>query len=138
MRDEDFEIFVENFGEATHREAVPELSFEKFRGVLPQQLLSYWKEEGWCGYAKGLVWTVNPEKYSGLVKLWLADTPYEKLDAFHVIARSAFGDLYAWGERTNRYVVIGCPENALIVMDKEFRKVQKNQTGHSRVLLFFR
>ena len=55
MRDECFEVFIDEFGEATHRDAVPASSIEKWRGKLPDQLLTYWKEEGWCGYANGLL-----------------------------------------------------------------------------------
>ncbi|WP_288410485.1 GAD-like domain-containing protein [uncultured Herbaspirillum sp.] len=59
MRDEDFEYFVSKFGEATKRSTVPVASFEKWRGRLPDQLLKYWQEEGWCEYVDGLFCTVG-------------------------------------------------------------------------------
>jgi hypothetical protein len=100
MRDENFEVFIDEFGEATHRVEVPVASIEKWRGKLPDQLLTNWQEEGWCGYANGLFWTVDPDDYEDIVDEWLEDIPLEQLDAFHVIARTAFGDLYLWGEKT--------------------------------------
>ncbi|WP_286867218.1 GAD-like domain-containing protein, partial [Herbaspirillum sp. UBA812] len=74
MRDEDFEFFISNFGEATKRTAVPAASLEKWRDKLPEQLLTYWQQEGWCEYRDGLFCTVDPDEYEDLVDEWLADT----------------------------------------------------------------
>lgn len=119
MRDEDFQVFIDEFGEATQRTDVPNESVEKWRGKLPAQLLKYWQEEGWCAYANGLLWTVNPEEYEDLVNEWLHDTAFEQLDSFHVIARSAFGELYACGEKTGPKLKILCPTHALIALAKD-------------------
>jgi hypothetical protein len=108
MRDEDFECFIETMGEATSREKVSAASIDAYRGVLPDALLNIWKNEGWCGYAKGLFWTVNPSNFDGLVEAWLRGTPFETADRYHVFARDAFGTLYAWGQRYNRRVTIAC------------------------------
>lgn len=126
MRDEAFEVFIEDIGEASFRTPALELSFEKYQKVLPRQWLEYWKEEGWCGYADGLFWTVNPEDYEGLVEHWLSGTPFEKIDKYHVVARSAFGKLYAWGERNNRTLVILCPTSSLIGTEKDLRTPAKD------------
>ncbi len=45
MRDQDFSYFIEKFGEATSYSAVPEKSMTKWKGILPDKLLSYWKTE---------------------------------------------------------------------------------------------
>lgn len=31
---------------------------------------------------------------------WLEGTKFERIDTYHLIARSAFGDRYLWGEKT--------------------------------------
>jgi hypothetical protein len=126
MRDKSFQIFVDKFGEATHRRPVPEPSLLKFQNVLPKQLLSYWQEEGWSGYADGLFWIVNPEEYDGLVELWLSGTPLEEIDKYRVVARSGFGDLYLWGEHNSRNFVITCADNSVIASEKELRAPAKN------------
>jgi hypothetical protein len=59
MRDEDFEYFSSKFGEATKRTPVPAKSLKKWRNKLPDQLLKYWEQEGWCEYANGLFCTVT-------------------------------------------------------------------------------
>ncbi|MGE8339369.1 GAD-like domain-containing protein [Pseudomonas laurylsulfatiphila] len=98
--DEIFSIFLETFGGPIDRQEVPVSSIERYRGKLPNQLLEYWAEHGWCGYGDGIFWIVNPQEYDGVVASWLEGTKYEERDAYHLIARSAFGDLYLWGEKT--------------------------------------
>ncbi|WP_449432739.1 GAD-like domain-containing protein [Pseudomonas putida] len=116
MRDEDLAQFIENFGEATQRTPVPEDTFKKWETILPPVLLEYWRKEGWAGYANGLLWTVNPDDLEHLKDAWLKGTPLELFDRFHVIARSAFGNLYLCGERTGRSVSIICNHNEILAL----------------------
>lgn len=98
--DEAFSIFLEKFGSPIKRREVPESSIQRYHGVLPDQLLEYWREHGWCGYGSGIFWMVNPQEYDGVVASWLEGAELKIFDNYHVIARSAFGDLYLWGEAT--------------------------------------
>lgn len=98
--DEDFAAFLRDFGPAIDRRYVPLSTIERYRGKLPDQLLAYWDEHGWCGYADGLFWTVDPQEYEPALEAWIGDTPFMEQDAYHVIARSAFGELILWGEKT--------------------------------------
>lgn len=132
MRDEDFEVFIDEFGEATHRVEVPAASVEKWRGKLPDQLLKYWKEEGWCGYANGLFWTVNPDDYEDIVDEWLEDNPLEQLDAFHVIARTAFGDLYLWGEQTGSSADVSCCIHVITALSKDLKRKLDDPNFYAR------
>ena len=97
--DEVFSIFLETFGGPVDRQEVPASSIERYRGKLPSQLLEYWGEHGWCGYGDGIFWIVNPQEYEGVVASWIEGTKFEQRDTYHLIARSAFGDLYLWGEK---------------------------------------
>jgi hypothetical protein len=125
MRDEDFKYFVTNFGEATYRVATPPTSIEKWRGRLPDRLLTYWTDEGWSGYANGLFWFVNPDDYEDLVDEWLDGTRLDEVDAFHAIARTAFGELFLFGESTGRSVKISCSTQAVFVRDLTRKTLQK-------------
>lgn len=131
MRDEDFSLFIEEFGEANSGEAVPDSAFGKWEGRLPNQLLIYWRQEGWCGYAQGLFWTVNPDEYEDLVGEWLADTPLEQMDAFHVFGRSAFGDLYLCGERSGANATVCCSINAITAVPKELKAKDEGRRDSS-------
>jgi len=128
--DKVFARFIEKFGAPIERQEVPPSSIEYYRGKLPSSILDFWTEHGWCGYGDGIFWMVNPQEYEGVLASWLSGTELEKLDSYHLIARSAFGDLYLWGEKTGSSLEITSilsryslddfkSEN--IDMDKEFQ-----------------
>jgi len=118
--DENFEYFLEKMGPAFDRQYVPVSSMDRYRGKLPDQLLKYWDEFGWCGYADGLFWTVNPQDYEPVLDAWIGETPFMEQDAYHIIARSAFGDLYFWGEKTG-YTLLVCATGSYAVPQRASR-----------------
>lgn len=142
--DEIFSIFLQTFDNPVDRQEVPLSSIGRYRGRLPDLLLDYWAEHGWCGYGDGIFWTVNPQDYDGVVASWLEGTFLEGRDKYHVIARSAFGDLYLWGEKTGYSLNISSIVSRCVVtnykitpdeMDKELqqfflsRNVDSNDFG---------
>jgi hypothetical protein len=104
--DEDFEYFLGEMGPVIDRRYVPSSTIQRYRGKLPDRLLQYWEEYGWCGYADGLFWTVNPQEYEPVLEAWIGNTPFMEEDAYHLIARSAFGKLYFWGEKSGNSLTI--------------------------------
>ncbi|WP_117149833.1 GAD-like domain-containing protein [Pseudomonas coronafaciens] len=98
--DEVFSIFLNTFGGPVGRQEVPKSSIERYKEKLPDLLLHYWSEHGWCGYGEGIFWMVNPQEYEGVTASWIQGTEFENQDTYHLIARSAFGELYFWGEET--------------------------------------
>ncbi len=120
-RDPSFALFIKTFGEANFRTSPHEGSFARWSNKLPPILLTYWQKEGWASYANGLLWTVDPDDYEHIKNIWLEDTPLARVDTFHVIARSAFGNLYLCGERTGRSVTIACPNNEILALKNKLR-----------------
>jgi hypothetical protein len=51
------------------------------------------------------------------VAAWIEGTAIEKRDAYHLIARSAFGDLYFWGEKTGSSLKITSIISRCIIHD---------------------
>ena len=92
--------FIQRFGEPFDSQEVPKSSLERYKDKLPNLLLDYWAELGWCGFGEGIFWLVNPQEFEPVVTSWLEGTKLKDLDSYHLIARSAFGDLYFWGEET--------------------------------------
>lgn len=121
MRDERFEFFIEELGEANTSRPVPAERLQKYRHVLPPSLLTIWQDEGWCSYADGLFWTTDPDEYTHLAAAWTAGTPLETVDRYHVIARTAFGKLYLWGEKLNRSVTIDCSAGFILALADKLR-----------------
>jgi hypothetical protein len=111
-----FELFKQRFGSATSAVNVPAESLEKYSGRLPDRLLSIWRQEGWGAYGKGLFWLVNPDEYDGVLEDWLSESPLAAA-SFRVIARTAFGALFAWSERFHQSITIDCPGNFILVFE---------------------
>lgn len=136
MRDEDFGVFVDEFGEADQRAQVPAAAIDRWRDKLPDRLLQYWQDEGWASYGDGLIWLVDPDEYEDLVDEWLEGSPLESLDAFHVMARTAFGDLFLWGEQTGRSVTVCSALNLLVARKDRLTKKSPKELDRS-VRAFF-
>lgn len=134
--DENFDGFIEDFGPAIGRRYVPPSTIERYRGKLPDQLLTYWDEHGWCGYADGLFWTVDPQEYEPALEAWIGDTQFMEHDAYHVIARNAFGELYLWGERTGDSLTI-VPFDALAFPTSGSEKYISNGEANAAIQWFF-
>lgn len=124
--DDFFEGFLKKIGPACDSRLVPPSSIDRYRGKLPNQLLAYWVEHGWSGYGNGLFWTVDPLEYEPVLEAWVGDTPYMEQDAYHIIARSAFGHLYFWGEKTGPSLTLFAPGSFCFVRTSPFAPHQIN------------
>lgn len=122
MRDEFFQSLIDSLGEANSHRQVPSSSVEKYRSILPGSLLGYWREEGWCSYADGLFWIVNPDSYKPTLDSWLQGSGLDEIDNYHVIARDAFGSLYAWGERYQRKITISSLAGGIVALKGQLQK----------------
>lgn len=118
-------IFLEELGAGIRYQDVPEEFFKKFKNEIPDSLLEFWREEGWSSYAKGLLWTVNPEDYAWLVDGWVKGFSTIPESNYYVFARSAFGEFYCLSVNSRRILTISCPR-ALLVAPEEFFKVERS------------
>lgn len=98
--DKYFAAFTEKFGFPINRTKAPASTIGYYRGRLPEKLVEYWSEHGWGGYGESIFWLVDPQQYEPVVTSWLDGTQLAEYDNYHLIARSAFGDLHLWGERS--------------------------------------
>jgi len=101
-----YECFFEDMGALYCRREVPKSSIEKYKNTFPPLLLSHWENYGWTGYGDGIFWTVDPSEFSPFIQAWAMDSGIEHATSFHVIARSAFGNLYLWQESTGNRLSI--------------------------------
>lgn len=104
--DEVIKLFFDEMGSPIAQKTVPTSSIVRYSKILPERLLNYWHDYGWSGHADGIFWIVDPQEYEGIVSAWLKDTVFETRDTYHVIARTAFGKLYLWGEKTGQTLTI--------------------------------
>ncbi|MBU3013272.1 DUF1851 domain-containing protein [Poseidonibacter lekithochrous] len=68
----------------------------KYKNILPKELIYYWETYGFSSFLDGLYWLTNPDDYKELVEDYLEGTQFENRKDIYVIARSAFGQLYIW------------------------------------------
>ncbi|QXX08952.1 DUF1851 domain-containing protein [Vibrio neptunius] len=106
MHDEDFEMFLEEFGDPTTYVQAIDQHIEAYRGILPDQLLKYWQMVGFSGFKDGLFWITNPAEFEDVLESFLKDTEFADYDNYHVIARNAYGELYLWGINTGHSLTI--------------------------------
>ncbi len=123
------------FGPAIQSRKAPPESIAKYHGKLPDKLLEYWQEFGWCGWAKGLFWMVNPEEWEVVMEAWIGDTDLAKLDDYHVFARSAFGELYLWGKKSGQSLRIN-PTDGWIFPNDETEEIEKRGENRQLQLCF--
>lgn len=124
--DKIFARFIENFGPPIDRREVPPSTIDRYRDKLPPKLLEYWSEHGWSGYGEGIFWLVNPQEYDAVVSYWIAGTTLGSHDNYHLIARSAFGDLYLWGEKSGFSLKITSISSRYVFHKTDFTKEQFN------------
>jgi hypothetical protein len=134
--DEDFQYFLDEFGQPHNRSLVEYDVVKKFEGRLPRRLLEYWQEYGFCGFKDGLFWIVNPDNYQESMTTWLKGTGVLELDTFHVFARTGFGSLYLWGEKTGQSWRIDI-RDAQIFHKKNYEKDIENGKSSDLIMAFF-
>lgn len=128
--DEDFDGFLEDFGDPHDNEPIPDEVIEAYRDKLPEQLFTYWRALGSCGFHNGLIWMVNPADYQDLLDSWLEGSPFENRKYLSVIARSAFGELYVWEKNKGDILDIDPLNNIVSVfMRKEEQSVSEEKEG---------
>ncbi|HWV16509.1 MAG TPA: GAD-like domain-containing protein, partial [Cellvibrio sp.] len=107
----------------------------KYKGILPNRLLEYWQEYGFCGFKNGLFWIVNPEEYTESINTWLKDTEVQNYDDFHVIARTGFGSLLLWGKRTGQSWRIDINDAQIFFKRSDEKRIKKE--GENTSLMGF-
>jgi hypothetical protein len=134
--DEELECFIDEFEVPSIINEVPEFIINKFHSVLPIRLIEYWQEYGFSGFKDGLFWLVNPDDYEDVLEAWLGDTKIIEQDAYYVIARSAFGELYLWGQKTGfKYKVT--PHQAWVIEKCGDEKEILNGEDEDALMFFF-
>ncbi|WP_175043637.1 GAD-like domain-containing protein [Burkholderia lata] len=61
-----------------------------------------------------------------MLDIGLEGTILEETDHYHVAARTVFGKLYAWGEKSGPSLTVACPTHSLIALDKNLKGALKN------------
>jgi hypothetical protein len=104
--DEFYQVFLDELGPQIKKVVPSAKQIEKYKGELPEALLDYWRIYGWGGFHDGLFWITNPDDLSPVVDAWLTHVEISKDTKYHAIARTAFGQLFLWDQRSGQTVTI--------------------------------
>ena len=89
-----FQDFEDEYGTPEDCDRPREDILRNYAALLPEELLTQWRDVGRCSYRKGLLWFVDPAQFSGVIEDWIdlpGPTPL-------VFLRSAFAHVYFWHE----------------------------------------
>jgi hypothetical protein len=86
-----FDALVERHGPALDTRPFSEEHVARQRDFLPQQLLEFWREEGWSSYADGFLRLTEPDALDDVLDDWLGAS-----DARAAILSTALGHLIIW------------------------------------------
>jgi hypothetical protein len=100
---------LEYFGGLNPHDKPDAAYIAKWRGRIPESLLGFWAEMGFGTMAEGSLTLCRPEDYAGMLAvLFGADPDFNARDC-HLVAFSAFSDLYIWSERLSGEVTVTLP-----------------------------
>ena len=128
------------FGPAIKATMPTQETFEFFKGKLPDRLLEYWQEYGFCGWGNGIFWIVNPQDYHEILQIWLEGTEFAErekngLDKYYVIGRGAFGDLIVWGKTSGQSIDVN--SNFGMIFPTDYSEKLKERGEERSIDLFF-
>mgnify|MGYP000878213673 FL=1 len=99
--DEDWADIQADLGEPTATKPVPPERYDQYAHIFPPLLFRFWKTYGFAGFLDGRYWLCDPAEWQPVVDAWTANLDLAMgTDTWHAIARTAFGELFLWGERT--------------------------------------
>ncbi|XOB63274.1 GAD-like domain-containing protein [Campylobacterota bacterium DY0563] len=93
-------------GEPDRKIEAPKEVIEKYKDILPEELLYYWEAYGFSSFNDGLLWFTNPDDYEELIDEYLKGTQFENRKDLYIIARSAFGRVFVWESKKGNTFIL--------------------------------
>ncbi len=94
-----FPEFNEQHGPPFDCRRPTQADLDAYQNRLPDPLIDVWRQSGWCAYADGLIWLVNPDDFVDLLENW-----QKSPDTAIVFGRTAFADLILWDNNEVQYI----------------------------------
>ncbi|PAY01127.1 glutamyl-tRNA amidotransferase [Pseudoalteromonas sp. HM-SA03] len=102
----------------------------EYKHQLPERLLEYWRQYGFCGWGSGIFWTVNPSEYSDVLKAWLEGVDFDKKERdenYNVIGLSAFGEIIVWGKESGNSIDINSVYGMIFPSDNTDKLAERGE-----------
>ncbi|MGY1896286.1 DUF7161 family protein [Nocardia gipuzkoensis] len=115
----DTEDFIRVWGAPTYSQAAASGRFDQFKNLVPDLLLTFWREFGFSGFGNGLFWLCDPVAWQPTVDAWTRDLDLEMgTDHWLAVCRSAFGRIQLWGQRTGMSLTITPYQGRVLPIDR--------------------
>nr|WP_063006251.1 GAD-like domain-containing protein [Nocardia salmonicida] len=115
----DTEDFNTVWGAPTYSAAAAPSRFDQFEDLVPELLLTFWREFGFSGFGNGLFWLCDPITWQPAVDAWTRDLDLEMgSDRWLAFCRSAFGRMQLWGQRTGMSLTITPYRGSVLAIDR--------------------
>jgi hypothetical protein len=96
----DYPKFKKKYGNVIDSRPLLKESILQFQGRLSERLINLLLNDGFGGYANGLIWTIDPLSYKNTIMHWLAlggnGVPF---------LRTCFGDILVWDDKSIKPVL---------------------------------
>jgi hypothetical protein len=93
--------FRDTFGAGTRYREFTKSDETRLKKRVPGMLLKLLHEDGWRSYREQVLWTCDPDEWVPAADAW-----FPKSSGARIMARSAFGDLFAWDGRKFAIVLV--------------------------------
>ena len=126
-----YEGLLEDVGLAQNCKSI-DTGIEQQLQSLPAELIYIWKKYGLCSYGEGIWWHTNPRDFDDIVEIWLKGTKYwePETNRYHVVGRTAFGELYLWGEKSGRNIKINPLDGMIFPVPSYEEDISNGDAGY--------
>jgi len=94
--------------------------FQKYKEVLPEELMEIWQEQGWASMLNGYLRVINPDDYKALL-----DDTYFRGNRSIPIMTTAFGDIITFED--GQYIgMVKYKNGNFAILAKSFKRFLKN------------
>jgi hypothetical protein len=112
MVNDAFQYSLKKFGAPKTYDKPEQEELQKWSGHVLEPLIDFWRSYGWTSFINGQLWLPNPHDFDPLIEALFESDDEIDYHKCHLVAYSAFGDLYIWSEDF-RVIRISLPQGWL-------------------------
>lgn len=96
---ENFQYALDEYGPVKQIRRASNEELSQLHGILPQTVVDFIEEKGFCSFHNGLFTMCNPEEMRAVIALVFGDDKDFHHRNCHVFGYTAFGVLYCWSDK---------------------------------------
>lgn len=97
---DEFATIIPTLGAPDHVRPVPPERIDAYRGRVPDGLLRFWQDVGWCSFLNGYYWLCDPDDFAPVLDKVLDGDPELRATDYAFFLHDGFGGLTGWNPVT--------------------------------------